>query len=134
MGLITHNAAVTPAEAEHGHRCTYTLDTLERAKAGDHTGEAMAYRTLAAITLQGEPDISNEMESADYYLKEAAGSANSRQSAHDRAVNRFHLAKLYARRGQENKAKSALDIARKEFTRMDMQWHLAESKKLFSDL
>lgn len=30
MGLITHNAAVTPAEAEHGHRCTYALDTLER--------------------------------------------------------------------------------------------------------
>ena len=34
MGLITHNSAVTPAELEHGHRCTYTLDTLERdAKA-----------------------------------------------------------------------------------------------------
>lgn len=30
MGLITHNTAVTSAEAEHGHRCTYTLDTLER--------------------------------------------------------------------------------------------------------
>ena len=30
MGLITHNAAITPAEAEHGHRCTYSLDTLER--------------------------------------------------------------------------------------------------------
>lgn len=30
MGLISHNHAVTPAEAEHGHRCTYTLDTLER--------------------------------------------------------------------------------------------------------
>ena len=30
MGLITHNAAVTPSEAEHGHRCTYSLDTLER--------------------------------------------------------------------------------------------------------
>lgn len=30
MGLISHNAAVTPAEADHGHRCTYTLDTLER--------------------------------------------------------------------------------------------------------
>ncbi len=29
MGLITHNAAVTQAEAEHGHRRTYTLDTLE---------------------------------------------------------------------------------------------------------
>jgi len=36
MGLIAHNSAVTPAEAEHGHRCTYTLDTLERdaVKAG----------------------------------------------------------------------------------------------------
>ena len=30
MGLISHNSAVTPAEAAHGHRCTYTLDTLER--------------------------------------------------------------------------------------------------------
>jgi len=34
MGLITHNAAVTPAEEKHGHRITYSLDTLERdAKA-----------------------------------------------------------------------------------------------------
>jgi 2-polyprenyl-3-methyl-5-hydroxy-6-metoxy-1,4-benzoquinol methylase len=30
MGLITHNAAVTPEEAAHGHRFTYSLDTLER--------------------------------------------------------------------------------------------------------
>ena len=30
MGLISHNSAVTPAEEAHGHRCTYTLDTLER--------------------------------------------------------------------------------------------------------
>lgn len=30
MGLISYNTAVTPAEKEHGHRITYTLDTLER--------------------------------------------------------------------------------------------------------
>ena len=30
MGLITHNAAITPGEKEHGHRNTYALDTLER--------------------------------------------------------------------------------------------------------
>ncbi len=30
MGLIKHNASVTPAELEHGHRITYSLDTLER--------------------------------------------------------------------------------------------------------
>lgn len=30
MGLISHNAAVTPSEREHGHCITYSLDTLER--------------------------------------------------------------------------------------------------------
>lgn len=30
MGLISHNTAITQAEIEHGHRFTYTLDTLER--------------------------------------------------------------------------------------------------------
>lgn len=30
MGLISHNSAVTEAEEKHGHRCTYTSDTLER--------------------------------------------------------------------------------------------------------
>lgn len=30
MGLISHNTAITPAEKEHGHKITYTLDTLER--------------------------------------------------------------------------------------------------------
>ena len=29
MGIISHNAAVTAAELEHGHRITYSLDTLE---------------------------------------------------------------------------------------------------------
>ena len=28
MGLIEHNAAVTPAEAKHGHRRSYSLDAL----------------------------------------------------------------------------------------------------------
>jgi 2-polyprenyl-3-methyl-5-hydroxy-6-metoxy-1,4-benzoquinol methylase len=43
MGLITHNAAVTPSEAAHGHNITYTLDTLERdAKAA---GLKVVYRS-----------------------------------------------------------------------------------------
>ncbi|MBP9932977.1 MAG: class I SAM-dependent methyltransferase [Chitinophagaceae bacterium] len=34
MGLISHNDAITSAEAKHGHKITYALDTLERdAKA-----------------------------------------------------------------------------------------------------
>jgi len=30
MGLISHNCSITPSEREHGHRITYSLDTLER--------------------------------------------------------------------------------------------------------
>lgn len=30
MGLISHNDAITDAEEAHGHRITYSLDTLER--------------------------------------------------------------------------------------------------------
>ncbi len=30
MGLISHNAAVTEGEFKHGHRITYTFDTLEK--------------------------------------------------------------------------------------------------------
>ena len=30
MGLVDHNTAVTNAETDHGHRRTYTLDTIER--------------------------------------------------------------------------------------------------------
>jgi SAM-dependent methyltransferase len=33
MGIISHNSAVTPAEEAHGHRITYSLDTLERDAA-----------------------------------------------------------------------------------------------------
>lgn len=43
MGLISHNTAVTPAEKEHGHNITYTLDTLEKdVKAA---GLKVVYRT-----------------------------------------------------------------------------------------
>ena len=43
MGLISHNSAVTPAERDHGHRCTYSLDTLERDAS--QAGLNVVYRT-----------------------------------------------------------------------------------------
>jgi 2-polyprenyl-3-methyl-5-hydroxy-6-metoxy-1,4-benzoquinol methylase len=51
MGLISHNAAVTPAEKEHGHRKTYSLDTLEQETVGTdlkvtHRG-GIFFKTLA---------------------------------------------------------------------------------------
>jgi 2-polyprenyl-3-methyl-5-hydroxy-6-metoxy-1,4-benzoquinol methylase len=30
MGIISHNSAITESEKEHGHKITYSLDTLQR--------------------------------------------------------------------------------------------------------
>jgi len=43
MGLIDHNSAITQSEKEHGHRITYTLDTLERDVV--KAGMSVNYRT-----------------------------------------------------------------------------------------
>lgn len=45
MGLIAHNSAVTAGEAAHGHRRTYTLDTLER----DAVSAGLAVRQRSGI-------------------------------------------------------------------------------------
>jgi len=68
MGLITHNAAVTPAEAEHGHRCTYTLDTLERDAVA--AGLRVAHRSgiffKALANFQWDMLLTTDIISKDY--------------------------------------------------------------------
>jgi ribosomal protein S18 acetylase RimI-like enzyme len=68
MGLITHNSAITPAEAEHGHRITYTLDTLERdAKSG---GLNVTYRSgiffKALANFQWDQLLNTDIISKEY--------------------------------------------------------------------
>jgi 2-polyprenyl-3-methyl-5-hydroxy-6-metoxy-1,4-benzoquinol methylase len=68
MGLITHNSAITPAEKEHGHRITYSLDTLERdAKAG---GLNVIHRSgiffKALANFQWDKLLNTDIISAEY--------------------------------------------------------------------
>jgi ribosomal protein S18 acetylase RimI-like enzyme len=68
MGLITHNSAITPAEAKHGHRITYTLDTLERdAKDG---GLNIIYRSgiffKALANFQWDKLLNTDIISKEY--------------------------------------------------------------------
>jgi SAM-dependent methyltransferase len=68
MGLISHNAAVTPAEAEHGHQCTYTLDTLERDAVA--AGLKVVHRSgiffKALANFQWERLLKTDIISAEY--------------------------------------------------------------------
>ena len=68
MGLISHNAAVTAGEAEHGHRCTYSLDTLERdVNAG---GLSAVYRSgvffKALANFQWDQLLQTDIVSEEY--------------------------------------------------------------------
>ncbi len=68
MGLIPHNAAITPSEAAHGHRITYSLDTLERdARAA---GLRVVHRSgiffKALANFQWDRLLQTDIVSADY--------------------------------------------------------------------
>jgi 2-polyprenyl-3-methyl-5-hydroxy-6-metoxy-1,4-benzoquinol methylase len=68
MGIITHNSAVTPAEREHGHRITYSLDTLERDACA--AGLRVIYRTgiffKALANFQWDQLLGTDIISAQY--------------------------------------------------------------------
>lgn len=68
MGLISHNSAVTPAELEHGHRCTYSLDTLERDAIA--AGLKVVHRSgiffKALANFQWDKLLSTDIISKDY--------------------------------------------------------------------
>jgi len=68
MGLISHNQAVTPAEDKHGHRCTYTLDTLERdvALAGLNVTHRSGIFFKALANFQWDKLLQTDIVSEEY--------------------------------------------------------------------
>ena len=68
MGLIAHNAAVTDAERKHGHRITYSLDTLERDAR--QAGLNVMYRTgiffKALANFQWDRLLATDIISSEY--------------------------------------------------------------------
>ncbi|MBA0172998.1 class I SAM-dependent methyltransferase [Pectobacterium versatile] len=68
MGIISHNSAVTEAEFEHGHRCTYALDTLERdaSLAGLHVAYRSGIFFKALANFQWDKLLQTDIISAEY--------------------------------------------------------------------
>ena len=68
MGLISHNSAITPAEAEHGHRITYSLDTLERdaTKAGLQVEHRTGIFFKALANFQWDRLLTTDIISKEY--------------------------------------------------------------------
>lgn len=68
MGLISHNAAVTPAEEVHGHRRTYSLDTMERdvVEAGFRVVHRTGVFFKALANFQWDRLLATDVISAEY--------------------------------------------------------------------
>lgn len=68
MGLISHNSAITDAEKEHGHRITYSLDTLERdvMKSGLKTIHRSGIFFKALANFQWDKLINSDIISPEY--------------------------------------------------------------------
>jgi 2-polyprenyl-3-methyl-5-hydroxy-6-metoxy-1,4-benzoquinol methylase len=68
MGLISHTTAVTESEYQHGHRITYTMDTLERdAKfAGLNIVHRSGIFLKALANFQWDQVIPQQIVSEDY--------------------------------------------------------------------
>lgn len=68
MGLIEHNAAVTPAEAAHGHRVTYSLDTLaaDIKKSGLNSTFSSGIFFKALANFQWDKLLETDIISDDY--------------------------------------------------------------------
>ncbi len=68
MGLISHNAAVTAAERQHGHRITYSLDTLERdvVSAGLKVAHRSGIFFKALANFQWDKLLGTDIISSEY--------------------------------------------------------------------
>ena len=68
MGLISCNTAITQAEAEHGHRITYTFDTLERdvKEAGLNVVHRSGIFFKALANFQWDRLLDTDIISTDY--------------------------------------------------------------------
>ena len=68
MGLISHNSAITPGEAQHGHHRTYSLDTLERdaVAAGLRVVQRTGIFFKALANFQWDKILNSDVISQEY--------------------------------------------------------------------
>jgi SAM-dependent methyltransferase len=68
MGLISHNSAITPSEAKHGHHRTYSLDTLERdaVAAGLRVVQRSGIFFKALANFQWDKILNSDVISQEY--------------------------------------------------------------------
>lgn len=109
----------------------YAEKTVERLKDGDRMGVALAYRTLASVSLEQPGQLAQKVE---YYLDKSAELAIENQSKHNLAATNLLRGRWLKSMGRVQESASVLAQVSKEFREMDMSWHLAQANEVLRAL
>jgi class 3 adenylate cyclase/tetratricopeptide (TPR) repeat protein len=104
-------------------RC-YAGRAIVRARAKDRMGEAVAYRALAGLALEG-----HSRHKAEHYLECAMAAADARNSPRERALTKLSQAEVAAARGAYATAMHQLGESAAAFADLRMGWHLRHVKQ-----
>lgn len=108
-----------------GEARTHAARALQRGRRRDWLGGAMAARAMAWAAAQA-----GDLPRAERGLALALGVADTRDSAHERAVTQWTAARIALLWGDTGRARQWLDPAELAFEAMAMPWHLAEARTL----
>jgi tetratricopeptide (TPR) repeat protein len=97
----------------------YAARAIVRARKHDRIGEAVAFRALASVALEGHARYD-----AEHYLECALKAAEKRASPRERALTRLSQAEVAAARGACSAAMSLFDESAVTFDELRMKWHL----------
>ncbi len=121
-GWLCHAMQVNARNAELR---AFAFRAIDRARAHDRLGLAMAYRALARAAAAGHGH-----RSAQSYVAAALRAAQARGSRHEIAATQLCGAELAAARDERTQAGVLLDEAEGAFEAMQMAWHLARAQEL----
>ncbi len=100
---------------------------LQRSRAGDLIGVAVAYRALAR-----DAAARHDVERAQRYLAAARHIGVRRESAHEAAVNELCASQIALSADALRLARRHADAALAGFEAMEMHWHAAQARAVLS--
>jgi tetratricopeptide (TPR) repeat protein len=113
---------------EARERAQAALESAE--KALQQTSKAEVLRVMAKIYLSAEkPD----WEQAETYLQQSIQIHEQYNAQSLAAVSKLELARLYARKGDEEQARAILKEAQKTFMNLKMTWHFVQARQIYPE-
>jgi class 3 adenylate cyclase/tetratricopeptide (TPR) repeat protein len=114
--------AACVAEDRRQEARAHAFKVLQRARKGEHLGEAVACRTLAWTA-----STSGDGAAGQRWMARAEKAADRRLSPREHALNQWTRGQIALRLGQPDMARSWLDQAAASLDKLSMSWHARQA-------